>query len=94
MRLPLSRPFMIYVVVRAKDVPSGLLITKHVPQITDKGVKLGMTPDQAKALVGASNSYHTQHSDDFFLYQWKKPSNCKECNPDRYAMKFDLRTVI
>lgn len=80
----------IYVVVHAKDVPSGLVTTEHVPQMTKKGVKLGMTPDQVKALVGASDSYHTQHIDDFFLYQWKKPSDCNKCPPDRYAMKFDF----
>lgn len=81
---------LIYVVVRAKDKPTGLSTVGHVPQITDKGVTLGMTPDQVKALVGPSDSYHTQHIDDFLLYQWKKPSDCNRCPPDRYSMKFDF----
>ncbi len=80
----------IYVVVRAKDKPAGLSTVDYVPQATEKGVKLGMTADQVKALVGASDSYHTQHIDDFLLYQWKKRSDCKRCAPDRYAMKFDF----
>ena len=80
----------IYVVVRAKDVPVGLPIVDRVPQVTEKGVTLGMTIEQVKALLGPSDLYHTQHIDDFLLYRWKKSSDCRKCPPDRYAIRFDF----